>query len=470
MTCDRKLALFDEQIDFESEYLALCEVQLDSDGGLPEWIPLVPKGGEDGLVQALDGRKFYNTDPQSVVDAFNEDPRDLPLDWEHATEKVDPSVGGTAPASAWIDRMEVRDGAIWGHVKEWTPRGADSVKNKEYRYISPAVLYKKATKVITDVISAGLVNRPAFDMPAIAKSRATMAVWSTSFINDLPDISFLLVERGGKKDGEGKTVPRTLRHFPYKDASGKIDLPHLRNAIARIPQAKIQGYDAAALRRLQEKAQRLLKKTKGATASASVEDETMDRDELIAKLELDADATDEQIFASLERLKAGPTEEIKRLNGELATANAKIKDTEKELENARSANPTLDKFVPRADYDSVVAQCNSLKKEKEDDEKAAFKAEVEREVDAAMKEGKVTPQTREYHIAACSDKKGLDRFKEYAKNAPAVCDPSTLETDPKPVPNTSNRMTDEEKKIAEAFGMKTEDYLKERAEVMQAAV
>lgn len=375
MTCDLKLALFDEQIDFDSDYLALCEVEYGLKGDLPEWIPLIPKADASGLAPALDGRKFYNTDPHAIVDAFNSDPRDLPLDWEHATEKVDPSIGGKAPAAAWIDRMEVRDGAIWGHVKEWTVHGAESVKTKEYRYISPAILYKKATRVITDVISAGLVNRPGFDMPAIAKSRTTMT-----------------------------------------------------------------------------------------------EDSAMDRDKLIAMLGLNADATDEQIFASMERLKAGPTEEIKRINGELATANSKIKDTEKELENARSANPTLDKFVPRADYDSVVAQCNSLKKEKEDEEKAAFKAEVEREVDAAMKEGKVTPQTREYHIAACSDKKGLARFKEFAKNAPAVCDPSTLETDPKPVPNTSNRMTDEEKKIAEAFGMKTEDYLKERAEVMQAAV
>jgi hypothetical protein len=84
------------------------------------------------------------------------------------------------------------------------------------------------------------------------------AVWSGAFINDLPDSSFLLIESGGKKDSEGKTVPRSLRHFPVKDQNGKIDLPHLRNAIARIPQAKIPGFDAAAKQRLQEKARRML--------------------------------------------------------------------------------------------------------------------------------------------------------------------------------------------------------------------
>jgi 2'-5' RNA ligase len=65
------------------------------------------------------------------------------------------------------------------------------------------------------------------------------SVWTTAFIDRLPDSSFLWVEPGGEKDEQHKTKPRSLRHFPYKDADGKIDLPHLRNAAARIPQADI---------------------------------------------------------------------------------------------------------------------------------------------------------------------------------------------------------------------------------------
>lgn len=96
------------------------------------------------------------------------------------------------------------------------------------------------------------------------------AVWSTAYINTLPDSAFLYVESGGKKDEEGKTVPRTLRHFPYKDATGKVDLPHLRNAIARIPQSKI-GLSADQLESLQNKARKILedenKKRERATRS-----------------------------------------------------------------------------------------------------------------------------------------------------------------------------------------------------------
>lgn len=82
------------------------------------------------------------------------------------------------------------------------------------------------------------------------------AVWSTAYVNDLPDSSFLYVESGEKEDG--KTTPRSKRHFPYKDANGKIDLPHLRNAIARIPQSNAPGLTAAKKRSLQERARRLL--------------------------------------------------------------------------------------------------------------------------------------------------------------------------------------------------------------------
>jgi len=65
------------------------------------------------------------------------------------------------------------------------------------------------------------------------------AVWTTAYINDLADSCFLYISPGGKKDGDGKTTPRSLRHFPYKDANSKVDLPHLRNALARIPQSNL---------------------------------------------------------------------------------------------------------------------------------------------------------------------------------------------------------------------------------------
>ena len=63
---------------------------------------------------------------------------------------------------------------------------------------------------------------------------AERAEWDTAYVNNLPDSAFAAIEGGGKKDDEGKTVPRSLRHYPHHDSGGKLDMPHLRAALSRI--------------------------------------------------------------------------------------------------------------------------------------------------------------------------------------------------------------------------------------------
>jgi uncharacterized protein len=58
-----------------------------------------------------------------------------------------------------------------------------------------------------------------------------VAVISTTEANELPDSAFAYIEPGGTKDSGGRTVPRSLRHFPIMDAA------HVRNALARAPQS-----------------------------------------------------------------------------------------------------------------------------------------------------------------------------------------------------------------------------------------
>jgi HK97 family phage prohead protease len=59
----------------------------------------------------------------------------------------------------------------------------------------------------------------------------TRAEMSTQSINDLPDDAFAYIESGGTKDSSGRTVPRSLRHFPVHDAA------HTRDALSRAPQS-----------------------------------------------------------------------------------------------------------------------------------------------------------------------------------------------------------------------------------------
>jgi len=82
------------------------------------------------------------------------------------------------------------------------------------------------------------------------------AVWTGAYINDLPDAAFAYIEPGGTKDDEGKTKPRALRHLPHHNMSVKnpnekdsVDLPHLRNALARLPQTNLSDVAKAKARK-----------------------------------------------------------------------------------------------------------------------------------------------------------------------------------------------------------------------------
>jgi hypothetical protein len=88
--------------------------------------------------------------------------------------------------------------------------------------------------------------------PATASVPKTAAEWTAEQINDLPDDSFAFIGDGGKKDDQGKTVPRDLRHLPFKGADGKIDHDHLVNALARVKQAETmpEGGKQAAIKKL----------------------------------------------------------------------------------------------------------------------------------------------------------------------------------------------------------------------------
>lgn len=114
---------------------------------------------------------------------------------------------------------------------------------------------KKAGKSDQDAESGAFAQANGVVLKA---EHALFAAWDTAYMNDLPDSAFLFVEDGGKKDSGGRTVPRSNRHFPIRDKDGRLDLPHLRNALARIPQSSAPGLDDAIRDRLTARARRLL--------------------------------------------------------------------------------------------------------------------------------------------------------------------------------------------------------------------
>lgn len=98
-------------------------------------------------------------------------------------------------------------------------------------------------------------------------AKKIFAEWDTKYKNDLPDSSFAYISPGGTKDSEGKTTPRSLRHLPYKDADGKPDLPHVRNALARLEHTDIPEDKKPAI---EKKLQAILDKSKASEKCVGV--------------------------------------------------------------------------------------------------------------------------------------------------------------------------------------------------------
>jgi hypothetical protein len=211
-----------------------------------------------------------------MVTNFNSNVRgqEIATDFEHG---LDQSKG--KQASGWYREFAVRPStddpeqqSLWAKV-EFTDDAKKEIEAKKWRYWSlewddEYFVNDTGDSVPDVIIGGGLTNRPVAKrtMPINFSeelwneldedTQKQFAVWSTAQVNDLPDSCFLYIESGGKKDSDGKTTPRSLRHLPYKNSSGKIDLPHLRNAIARIPQMK--GISDSLKSSLQAKARRLL--------------------------------------------------------------------------------------------------------------------------------------------------------------------------------------------------------------------
>jgi len=98
-------------------------------------------------------------------------------------------------------------------------------------------------------VLAGLPQKPQPSPAGQTLNRLKEAEWSSEYINNLPDKAFAVITKGGEKDEQGKTMPRTLRHLPHHNMQGDLDIAHLRNALARLPQTDLSPDERAEAKR-----------------------------------------------------------------------------------------------------------------------------------------------------------------------------------------------------------------------------
>ena len=131
-----------------------------------QWVELFPPGP---VMTPVDGRKPWRLDDASaVVEASRRVSDRLVVDYDHGSDK-----GASSEAAGWIERLEVRDGGIWAEVA-WTPEGLAKLKGRNYRYISPVFDVTKDRGIVR-ILRAGLTNRPALMMTALASAAGKIA-------------------------------------------------------------------------------------------------------------------------------------------------------------------------------------------------------------------------------------------------------------------------------------------------------
>lgn len=132
--------------------------------GVPEVIRVLPKGH----VSSTKGDfEVDDRDIAGIIRQFKARRLDLVIDYEHQTLS-----DVQAPAAGWIKDLYPGEDALMARV-EWTKKGWEYIANKEYRYLSPVVLVKKADQHAAVFHSAALTNTPAITgMFAIINSDA----------------------------------------------------------------------------------------------------------------------------------------------------------------------------------------------------------------------------------------------------------------------------------------------------------
>lgn len=194
---------------------------------------------------------------------------------------------------------------------------------------------------------------------------------------------------------------------------------------------------------------------------------TMDK-KLLELLGLDENATPQQVAEAVRAMKQKGQEQVEALEAkdqELATARQeaeaqgkKLQETEQQLATARAQVPGLDKFVPRADYDALKGEVSKLQEQVQAQTTSTLNQEIDREIDQALKAGKITPATKDYHLASCKQEGGLERFREFVKTAPVVGQPATSFDDPPPSSGGGKGATPEDLAIARVAGITEEQF------------
>lgn len=126
----------------------------------------------------------------------------------------------------------------------------------------------------------------------------------------------------------------------------------------------------------------------------------------------------------------------------------------------KAETPDLAQFVPRADYDQVVARAANAEQTLKDAGAKALAAEIDAVIKIALADGKIAPASEDYYRAQCRKDGGIEEFRKFVAVAPKIVDGAPLAAG-KP-PTDKGALTDAERAVCKQMGVSEDQYLKSK--------
>lgn len=185
---------------------------------LPKEIHIVPIGEWKER-----GFRITAEDCDDIIRNFDSFGIKLVIDYEHQSLNCNGN-GSPAPAAGWIGKLEKRENGVWATDLEWTEDAKKYIEGKQYRYISPVIVFDDRdphtdTWIGCSLHSVALTNVPYFrdDLEAIVNSRYT---------NNKP------AEAGAKKE-KSMTLEEQIAALKAENASQATQVEALKRDLAK---------------------------------------------------------------------------------------------------------------------------------------------------------------------------------------------------------------------------------------------
>jgi hypothetical protein len=150
-----------------------------------------------GWNETENGRYLFDAQAATaVMSAYRNWGIDVAIDLEHQMLDVDPGASDPTARDArgWCG-LELRNGELWATNARWTPDGAQRLREKRQRYVSPAFDADPKTKRIVQIMNIAITALPAtHHTPALVAASRTR---TGPMIKKLRSMVALAISMGG---------------------------------------------------------------------------------------------------------------------------------------------------------------------------------------------------------------------------------------------------------------------------------